>query len=75
MRLRYLNYNTSNVGNMTEKTTLVRIDTSIYLRLQEYLKGKVPFKSASSFIGELVENALISDAQNRLSDEEDEQWV
>jgi len=45
------------------------------LRLQEYLKGKVPFKSASSFIGELVENALISDAQNRLSDEEDEQWV
>ena len=75
MRLRYLNYNTINVGNMTEKTTLVRIDTSIYLRLQEYLKGKVPFKSASSFIGELVENALISHAQNRHSDEEDEQWV
>jgi len=25
MRLRYLYYNTSNVGNMTEKTTLVRI--------------------------------------------------
>jgi len=75
MRLRYLNYNTSNVGNMTEKTTLVRIDTSIYLRLQEYLKGKVPFKSASSFIGELVENALNSHAQDRHSDKEDDKWV
>ena len=61
-------YNTNNVGNMTEKTTLVRIDSSIYLRLQEYLKGKVPFKSASSFIGELVVNALNSDAQDRHSD-------
>ena len=46
-----------------EKTTLVRIDSSIYKRLQEYLKGKVPFKSASSFIGELVLNALKTDAQ------------
>lgn len=54
---------------MTEKTTLVRIDTTIYLRLQDFLKDKVPFKSASSFIGELVVNALDLDAQNRHSDQ------
>ena len=53
---------------MKEKTVQVRIETSIYLLLKEHLKGRVPFKSASSFIGELILNALKSDAQNRHSD-------
>jgi hypothetical protein len=46
-----------------EKTTLVRIDASIYSRLQEFLKGKVPFKSASSYIGELIVKSLNSESQ------------
>ena len=58
-----------------EKTTLVRIETSIYKRLQEYLKGKVPFKSASSFIGELVLNALKSDPQISTGEKKDEEKV
>lgn len=60
---RYYVNNTINVGNMKEKTTLVRIETSIYTRLQNFLKGKVPFKSASSYIGELIVKALNSESQ------------
>ena len=59
----------------SQKTTLVRIDTTIYLRLQEHLKGKVPFKSASSYIGELVVNALNSDAQISTGETKDESKV
>ena len=58
-----------------EKTTLVRIETSIYKRLQEYLKGKVPFKSASSFIGELVLKALKTDVQISPGEKKEEQDV
>jgi len=56
---------------MKEKTTLVRIETSIYTRLQNFLKGKVPFKSASSYIGELIVKALNSESQ--ISPEEKEE--
>lgn len=48
---------------MKDKTSLVRIETSIYTRLQEFLSGKTPFKSASSYIGELVVKALNSESQ------------
>ena len=49
---------------MTEqKTTLVRINLTIYNRLQSHLKGKVPFKSASSFVGELILDALKTESQ------------
>ena len=60
---------------MTEKTVQVRIETSIYLLLKEHLKGKVPFKSASSFIGELVLKALKSDAQISTGEKKDEEKV
>ena len=60
---------------MTEKTVQVRIETSIYLLLKEHLKGRVPFKSASSFIGELILNALKTDAQISTGEKKDEQWV
>ena len=58
-----------------EKTTLVRIETSIYKRLQEYLKGKVPFKSASSYIGELIIKSLNSDAQISPGEKEEDSQV
>tara|TARA_R100000781_G_scaffold112980_1_gene80750 strand:+ start:241 stop:423 length:183 start_codon:yes stop_codon:yes gene_type:complete len=60
---------------MKEKTVQIRIETSIYLLLKEHLKGKVPFKSASSFIGELILNALKTDVQISTGEKEDEQWV
>ena len=60
---------------MTEKTVQVRIETSIYLLLKEHLKGRVPFKSASSFIGELILNALKSDAQISTGEKKDEEKV
>ena len=60
---------------MKEKTVQVRIETSIYLLLKEHLKGRVPFKSASSFIGELILNALKTDAQISTGEKKDEQWV
>ena len=49
-----------------------RIDASIYSSLQEFLKGKVPFKSASSYIGELVLNALESESQISTGEKKDE---
>ena len=60
---------------MTEKTTLVRIETSIYLLLKEHLKGRVPFKSASSFIGELILNALKTESQISTGEKKDEEKV
>ncbi len=66
----------NNVGNMPdEKTTLVRIETSIYTRLQNFLKGKVPFKSASSYIGELIVKALNSEPQIAPEEKEEDSQV
>ena len=57
---------------MTAKTTVVRIDSSIHSQLMEHLKGKVPFKSASSFVGELILDALKTESQiNAETKEED----
>ncbi len=73
---RYYVNNTINVGNMPEeKTTLVRIETSIYTRLQNFLKGKVPFKSASSYIGELIVKALNSEPQIAPEEKEEDSQV
>ena len=60
---------------MTEKTVQVRIETSIYLLLKEHLKGRVPFKSASSFIGELILNALKTESQISTGEKKDEEKV
>tara|TARA_R100000656_G_scaffold22497_1_gene20001 strand:+ start:186 stop:383 length:198 start_codon:yes stop_codon:yes gene_type:complete len=51
-------------NDLSQKTTLVRIDSSIYTNLQDFLRGIVPFKSASSYIGELIVKDLNLESQN-----------